>query len=393
MLNFPKLSAAEFLTAYWQKKPLLIRSALPDFKKPLSPDELAGLAMEKELESRLVIQNPGKLPEWSLKRGPLSRKDFKSLPKSHWTLLVQGVDRFIPEVASLLDYFNFIPQWRVDDIMISYATDQGSVGPHYDNYDVFLYQASGRRKWLLTTSNCIESNYLPDVELRIMKEFKIEQEYILEAGDMLYLPPKVGHHGISLDNDCMTFSFGYRSYKDQELWDSFGEYLFSQNRVHSFYKDPSWALLKATSQLPDAAWHEAKALMQTMLNDDSLMREWFGTFATHLDQHAESLFHENLQEDHQEDRTQFKQNLLNSLGLIRNPLCRFAYFKLENTGILSLYINGNKHCVDGVSEDLVEKIANNRRLLLEEILPFIEKLKDELFLYELWTSQIMEFED
>ncbi len=391
MLNFQRLSVKTFLTDYWQKKPLLIRAAIPNFKNPLSADELAGLAMEPELESRLIIQAPTTSPEWTLKRGPFLKKDFKSLPKSHWTLLVQGVDRFIPEVASLLDYFNFIPQWRIDDIMISYAVEQGSVGPHYDNYDVFLYQASGRRKWLLTTCDCVENNYLPDLELRIMKEFKIEQEYILEEGDMLYLPPNVGHHGISLSNDCMTFSFGYRSYKDIELWDSFGEYLFFKNRAPSFYKDPAWALLKETSQLPRDAWIKAKSLMQTMLDDDALMQDWFGTFATHLDNQSEELLSEYLDEDDRVSPTEFKEQLFSTLGLVRNPLCRFAYFKSEETGVLALYINGDRHCVDNVSEDLVEKIANNRRLLLKDLLSFMKNPADESFLYELWISHMLEF--
>lgn len=390
MLNFQRLNVETFLSDYWQKKPLLIRAALPNFKNPLSAEELAGLAMEQDLESRLIIQSLSISPEWTLKRGPFSKNDFKNLQKSHWTLLVQGVDRFVPEVTCLLDYFNFIPQWRIDDVMISYAVEQGSVGPHYDNYDVFLYQASGRRKWLLTTQDCVESNYLPDLELRIMKEFKIEQEYILEEGDMLYLPPNVGHHGISLSHDCMTFSFGYRSYKDVELWDSFGEYLFYKNRPPLFYKDPAWALLKNTSQLPKDALTQAKVLMQSLLDDEALMQDWFGTFATHLDNQSEELFFDNLDSDKTTSLTKFKVNLLKSNGLIRNSICRFAYFKSEETGKLSLYINGERHCVDNVSEDLVEKIANNRNLPLKDLEPLIKNQSDESFLYELWKLHIMQ---
>lgn len=393
MLNFSKLSLNEFLTEYWQKKPLLIQAALPDFKNHLSPEELAGLAMEEEIESRLVIQSPGKSPEWSLKHGPFSNKDFKKLPKSHWTLLVQGVDRLIPEITSLLDYFNFIPQWRIDDVMISYAVEHGSVGPHYDNYDVFLYQAKGRRKWLLTTNDCIESNYQTDVDLRIMKEFKTEVEYILEEGDMLYLPPTVGHHGISLSHDCITYSFGFRSYKGQELWDSFGEYLSIHPLASKFYQDPSWTKLKETSQLPKEAWIQAKALMQDMLDNDALVQDWFGIFATDLDQHAESLLPDYSADDSFEDITQFKQDLLNSPGLNRNPVCRFAYVKKDehSSSILSLFVNGCKWNIDKVSEGLVEKIANNRSLLLKDILPFLDNIANESFLYELWKLEWLEF--
>lgn len=393
MLNFQELNLQTFLTEYWQKKPLLIRAALPHFQNPLSPEELAGLSMEEEFESRIVIQDLKKSPQWTLKRGPFLKKDFKNLPSSHWTLLVQGVDRFIPEVTSLLDDFNFLPQWRIDDIMISYAVEQGSVGPHFDHYDVFLYQASGRRKWLLTTSGCREDNYLPDTELRIMREFKLEQEYVLEEGDMLYLPAKIAHHGISLSNDCMTYSIGYRSYKDQELWDSFGEYLFCKNRTSLFYQDPSWLHLKETSHLPQEAWVKAKAVMQAMLNDDELVQDWFGTFATHLDRHAEAQLSLDIESDteHVETRTEFKQDLASSLYLQRNPLCRFAYYKHKETGVLSLYINGNKHCVGKTSEILIKKIANNRTILVKDILQFLDNLDNETFIYELWKLQILEF--
>lgn len=390
MLNFPNLSVQTFLTEYWQKKPLLIRGAFTEFTPPLSAAELAGLAMETDFESRLIIQTPAKQPEWHLKRGPLTKKDFKNLPKSHWTLLVQGVDRFIPEVAALLDHFNFIPQWRIDDIMISYAVDQGSVGPHYDHYDVFLYQASGRRQWRLTTSHCHENNYLPDSELRIMKQFIIEQEYILEAGDMLYLPPQVGHYGIALGDDCMTYSIGYRSYKDQELWDSFGEYLFSNPRIPAFYQDPAWHLLKQPSQLPKAAWAEAKKVMQALLDDDTLMQNWFGTFATQLDQQAIALLPTHITED-QDNSVVFKQDLLAALGFTRNPFCRFAYIIDEATGAVSVYMNGDKLCVENVSLGLIEIIANNRILLLNDILPFIEKAADLSFLYTLWNAQMLEW--
>ena len=270
MVNFQTVDVHTFLTEYWQKKPLVIRQALPAFINPITADELAGLAMEEDVESRMVFETPQKTPHWQLKRGPFLETDFSTLPKTHWTLLVQGVDLIVPEVACLLDYFNFIPQWRVDDVMISYAVKQGSVGPHYDKYDVFLYQASGTRKWSLTTKNCNEANCLKGVDLRIMAEFDVEEEYILQQGDMLYLPPHVGHHGVSLDDDCITYSFGYRSYQGQELWDGFGDYLSEHHKFTSLYQDPNWANNKATSAIPRQAWLNAKQLMQEMLADDAM---------------------------------------------------------------------------------------------------------------------------
>jgi 50S ribosomal protein L16 3-hydroxylase len=385
------ISLNEFLTDYWQKKPLVIRNALPSFINELSPDELAGLAMEEEIESRLVFETPDKKPSWSLKRGPFTEKDFEHLPKTHWTLLVQGVDRFIPEITSLLDNFNFLPSWRVDDVMISYAVQEGSVGPHYDNYDVFLYQAKGRRRWLLTTQDCDESNYMTDVELRIMKVFQKEHEFILEEGDMLYLPPHVGHHGISLTDDCMTYSFGFRSYKSQELWDSFGEYMAEKVSCSSLYKDPLWTGITGAGELPQDAWIEAKNAMQALLDNELLLKKWFGSFATSLDQHAESVL--PLPDEENEDLNSFNALLLSSSGMVRNAVCRFVYITGEQSPFLTLYVNGCEWDIENVSDELVKKIANQREVLLNELLPFINNNSNQSFLYELWKLQWLEILD
>ncbi|WP_279293382.1 cupin domain-containing protein, partial [Pseudomonas aeruginosa] len=139
------LTAAEFLRDYWQRKPLLVRQAIPDFESPLSADELAGLSLEESVESRIVLEH-GKTP-WEMRRGPFQEEDYQHLPEQDWTLLVQAVDQFVPEVAQLLEQFRFLPSWRIDDVMISYAAPGGGVGPHFDNYDVFLLQGHGRRRW------------------------------------------------------------------------------------------------------------------------------------------------------------------------------------------------------------------------------------------------------
>lgn len=388
MINFNSITRTEFLTNYWQKKPLVIRQALPDFSNPLSPDELAGLAMEDEIESRIVSETKGKAPHWHLQRGPFSEKDFNKPPKTHWTLLVQGVDRFLPEVASLLDHFDFIPQWRVDDVMISYATKQGSVGPHYDNYDVFLYQAQGRRKWLLTTKNCHQDNYLTDVDLRIMKQFEVEQEYILEEGDMLYLPAHVGHYGISLSDDCMTYSFGYRSYQAQELWDSFGEYFAEKNQSTPLYQDPNWSTLSATSELPPQAWQNAKTLMQDLLANENHLKAWFGCFSTRLDQQAEELLPMPLSEEEFTNRDNFIQELEEGITLARHPSCRFAY---EHGGEeLALFVNGCEWDIEAVDVDLVKLVANNRLLTSQDLMPFLKTPDNQIFLFELWKLQWLE---
>lgn len=391
MLNFQTIDCQEFTRSYWQKQPLVIRNALPGFVHPLSADELAGLAMEEDIESRIVIGTPEKAPYWHLRRGPFGEADFAGLPASHWTLLVQGVDRFVPGVAALLEHFRFLPAWRVDDVMISFATKEGGVGPHYDNYDVFLYQAQGRRKWMLTTQDCVLDNYEQDIELRIMKRFDVEQEIILEEGDMLYLPPHVGHHGVSLSDDCLTYSFGYRSYQTGELWDSLGEYMAMSQRPPSLYRDPDWSDISDKAEIPDAAWRQAKAALQTILDDDQAMRRWFAAFATSLDQQAESLL--PMPDDENGTLADFCASLHLAAGIERNPLCRFAYIK--DTDTQALFVNGCEWCVDGVSPDLVRLLANESYVPMTQLQAFLkadERDANQACLYELWKLQWLELD-
>lgn len=387
MINLQHISIETFLKEYWQKKPLVIRNALPDFINPLSPDELAGLALEEDIESRLVMETPDVAPFWHLKRGPFSQKQFNKLPSSHWTLLVQGVDRLIPQVYELLDHFNFIPQLRIDDIMISYAVSQGSVGPHYDNYDVFLYQGLGRREWRLTTKMCHKENYIKDLELRIMDQFDVEEHFILEEGDMLYLPPHVGHYGIALSQHCMTYSFGYRSYQGQELLESLADYLSEKGLFKKLYQDPDWSQLQHTSEITPTAWLHAKMLLQQLINDDSIIKSWFGCFATQLDHHAELQLPLPLEDHESTDLQSFIHEIEMGLDLARDPTCRFAYQQAENHSKYQLYINGCEWDVSEVSHSLVAFVANNRFLPHYSVIGLLNTPQDQMFIYNLWQLQ------
>ncbi len=387
MINFQEISLNTFLSDYWQKKPLVIKNAIPHFINPVSADELAGLALEEDIESRIVYEKPNQNSAWHLKRGPFLEEDFNQLPPTHWTLLVQGVDRLVPKVYELLDLFNFIPQWRIDDIMISFATPHGSVGPHYDNYDVFLYQAQGRREWSLTTQECHEDNHIPDLELRIMNRFAVEEKIVLEEGDMLYLPPHVGHYGISLSKECMTYSFGYRSYQGQEIWDSLGDYLSEKEAFKALYQDPDWSHLKETSEITEPAWKSAQNLLHQLIDDEKIMKSWFGCFATRLDQGAEQQLPFPLEEEELIPLPNFIDELKSGLNLIRDASCRFAYCDSQ------LYINGCEWNVDGVSLELISYIANHRHLLHPYFNDFLTQEKNQLFLFELWKLQWLQIEE
>lgn len=213
------LSVDDFLQDFWQQKHFVARQALDNFSCPISADELASLALEDDVASRLVIQNgpQSKMQSpsqentnWSVEHGPLCESRFARLPDSHWTLLVQNVDALDERVNKLLNAFRFIPNWRLDDIMISYASDQGSVGPHFDYYDVFLLQASGKRKWKIGQPCTASTALLPNQAMKLLKSFQQQEEYLMQAGDILYLPPGLAHWGIS-EGESMTISIGFRA--------------------------------------------------------------------------------------------------------------------------------------------------------------------------------------
>jgi len=220
----PDIDPDTFLRNYWQKRPLLMRAAVPLDCFTLAGDELAGLACEPEFESRMIIERSD--GNWQIRHGPFDEADFSDLPESNWTLLVQDVDKFLPEVARLIDGFDFVPAWRIDDIMISYASERGSVGPHTDDYDVFLMQAQGQRRWRISEKDYSDSALLPGLEQRILAHFETEQEWVLEPGDVLYLPPGVAHWGIA-EGECMTYSLGFRTPNQQDLAADWFQHLVS----------------------------------------------------------------------------------------------------------------------------------------------------------------------
>ncbi|AVT12308.1 cupin domain-containing protein [Paracidovorax avenae] len=199
------ITPAQFMRRHWQKKPLLVRQAVASFVPPVGRQALFALAAQETVESRLVQQKKG---AWSLRHGPFARRALPPLATPDWTLLVQGVDLHDDAVHALLQQFRFVPQARLDDLMISYATDGGGVGPHFDSYDVFLLQAHGRRRWRIGRQKDLA---LKDgIPLKILENFEPEQEFLLEPGDMLYLPPRWAHDGIA-EGECMTYSIGFRS--------------------------------------------------------------------------------------------------------------------------------------------------------------------------------------
>lgn len=243
------LTPAQFMRRHWQKKPLLIRAAIPGFKPLLRRSELFALAEQDGVESRLLQRESGR---WTLAHGPLARRALPSLKTPDWTLLVQGVDLHHDSVRALLERFRFIPDARLDDVMISYATAGGGVGPHFDSYDVFLLQAKGRRRWRIGRQRDLRLR--PGLPLKILAHFDPQFDWVLEPGDLLYLPPRWAHDGVALD-ECMTYSVGFRApapnHLASELLYRHAERL-AERADASLYRDPRQPAVAEPGAIPDA---------------------------------------------------------------------------------------------------------------------------------------------
>ena len=274
-LHFGGAGADEFLQEYWQQNPLLIRQALPGYISPISPDELAGLALEEEVESRLVV---GGGNNWSLRHGPFTEQDFLDLPQQDWTLLVQAVDLWVPQVRQLLELFAFLPLWRLDDVMVSFACPGGSVGPHFDQYDVFLLQVAGTRRWQIG-GQCDGSTPLKaDCQIRMLESFSSREEWLLEPGDMLYLPPGIAHWGVA-ESECLTYSIGFRSPNIADLLADLAVELMAQG-YDAHYRDPAMSQALAGPDIAQAFVAQAKQQLWQAIDNDDLIGDWFARFMT-----------------------------------------------------------------------------------------------------------------
>jgi 50S ribosomal protein L16 3-hydroxylase len=263
-----------FLKEYWHKKPLLIRGAVPRFKGLLSPNELAGLACEEDVQSRLVSFNKGK---WLCEQGPFAEKRFAKLPEHDWTLLVQSVNHHLQEASDLLQQFSFIPHARLDDLMVSYAPDGGGVGPHFDSYDVFLLQGLGQRLWRISEQTNLD--LVEGAPLRILKNFETKQEWTLSAGDMLYLPPHLAHWGIAV-GECMTYSIGFRAPFAEELAGEFLNYLQEKREFNGRYADPDLKLQDHPAEVSADMVNRVASMLSGLQWSNADVAEFLGEYLT-----------------------------------------------------------------------------------------------------------------
>jgi 50S ribosomal protein L16 3-hydroxylase len=254
------LSPARFMRRHWQKKPLLIRQAIPGFQPILSRSALFDLAGQEAVESRLIVR---KAQGWALKSGPFKRSALPPFKQAGWTLLVQGVDQHVDAVHELLKRFRFVPDARLDDLMISWASEGGGVGPHFDSYDVFLLQASGQRRWRIGRQK--DLTLQPDMPLKILQNFEPEEEHVLEAGDMLYLPPRWAHDGDALGDDCMTYSIGFRAPQRGGLAGELLQRMADELDDETLYRDPTQPATAHPGAMPEGLEAFAVDALQRLL--------------------------------------------------------------------------------------------------------------------------------
>ena len=278
------MSVTRFLRDHWQKKPLLVRAAFSHFRDPITADELAGLSCEDGVESRLVREKGGRHP-WEVTWGPQLESDFEKLPDRGWTLLVQEVNRWVPNAALLLDRFAFVPNVRIDDLMVSFAAPGGSVGPHVDSYDVFLVQGQGKRRWRFHTRPTEDTGLRPGLDLRILSCFNASAEHqeneVLEPGDMLYLPPGFGHHGVAV-TPCLTYSIGFRSPSAGEVWASFATAAAARPEGSRLVEDPPLRAGANPGAIPKTILDRVRSMVRSLDTSDDAVDRWFASHATRL---------------------------------------------------------------------------------------------------------------
>lgn len=348
------MSPARFLRDYWQKRPLLIRNAFANFQPPLQPEDLAGLACEPTVLARLIVHDETR-EHWQVNPGPLSEVDFSGTPEGNWTLLVQDVDKWDADVAALLQPFSFVPSWRLDDVMVSYAEAGGGVGAHVDQYDVFLLQGLGQRDWAISDDPLAPKAFRPDLELKQLVHFEPTHEWLLDPGDMLYLPPGVPHDGVAVGGPCMTFSIGMRAASQAELTGDLADYIAERLPDDLRYADPDLKPARTTGEIDRAALERVQQALPfaAALRDDAL-RDWFGRFITrYRNAQTPAPLEKPLGAD------KFATKLAAGARLLRHPWARLAWSRGQ--GGSTLYVCGQAYATTPAR---AQQLCEQRELII-----------------------------
>ena len=328
----PAFDSKDFLAQYWQKKPVLLSKLIPDFKDSLAPEELAGLACEELIESRLVTEpEQGK---WQLRQGPFEESDFTQLPQSNWTLLVQAVDQWAEDVADIKALFNFLPSWRIDDIMISFAAQGGSVGPHYDYYDVFLLQGQGERSWKIGERCDSDATLIPNEDLSLLQNFEAIAEYNLSAGDALYVPPRFAHWSTAT-SDSLCYSIGFRAPSMAEMIEGFSDFIIKDQDPALRYEDSAIQNDLRSSEIKPEMLDASYRQLTERLAEKQQFASWFGCHV------SQPKYPELIQPlDDELSPQDFATLMADGIQLMKNPSSRFAFMETTANQCVLLFVDG-----------------------------------------------------
>ena len=374
------LTPDRFLRRHWQKKPLLIRGALPGFRDPITPARLLALAARADVESRLVRERGG-VRKWEVTDGPLPRTLMRGLGTSHWTVLVQNVDAHVPAVADLIERFDFLPRWRVDDVMISLAAPRGSVGPHVDSYDVFLLQGRGRRKW--GVAERFAEDYVRGLDLRVLRGFRAEDEWVLGPGDMLYLPPGVAHHGVALE-ECLTYSIGFRAPAHYDLVAGFLHRLVEGVDRTRRYADPDLAPARDPGEISPAA----RARLGRIVTRASRARP--ADLLRFLGEHLTQPRLDQEQRPRGMDPTALARALRDGAALVRRPGARIAFVRQRQTTLL--FAEGRPWTLPPALAGIAPLLTGRRRMTGESLRPQLGRRGLLALLAQLVSARVFDVE-
>ena len=360
------ITAEQFLAEYWQKKPLLVRNALPEIANILEPSDVMELALDENISARLIKQKDRDPNQWSVKSSPLLKADFQKMPKL-WTLLVQAVDHYSFDLAELWKKFPFIPQWRRDDIMVSYAPKGGSVGKHFDFYDVFLVQGYGHRRWQLGQMCDAETEFVPGQPLKLLPEMDVNFDEVLAPGDLLYVPPGLSHYGVAED-DCLTFSFGFRMPNISDMMDRVSD-KFSDNQL---LKNPLQDLIRdqisPIGQITQPELEYLKAELLAQLHNPTVLEDAIMSLM------SEPKYPDNIPEAEEIGTGDLEDALDQGYQLILEPASRLLY--TEEDGELLFWANGEGLYISDEFAPLLKQIADGELVELNEDLYHEDILED-----------------
>lgn len=349
------ITAEQFLAEYWQKKPLLVRNGLPEIVGLLEPQDVQELALEEHASARLIRQKDKNPNEWHVKSSPLTKGDFQKLPKL-WSILVQAVDHYSFDLSELWKKFPFIPQWRRDDIMVSYAPKGGSVGKHFDFYDVFLVQGHGHRRWQLGQMCDANTAFVPNQPLKLLPEIDVQFDEILAPGDLLYVPPGMAHYGVAED-ECLTFSFGFRMPNVAGMMERISDQFSANSLLQNPVVDIARQQISQIGEINTSELSHLKDLVLAQLQDSAALD------AAIMSYMSEPKYPDNIPEADEIEADDLKEILHEGYEVLLEPASRLLY--TEKNGTLNFWGNGEALFIAQSFEQKLKAIANGESLAFD----------------------------